>query len=413
MEVKIIKGTKQIGGCITEIKCKNTKIIIDFGEDLEDTGETFELEGLTKGKSIYDGVFITHSHGDHIGLINKINEDIPVYVEKESLTIHNLTCDFCNKESVKRKVNTFGVPFNQKRNEDNRIIFDNDDLKISVYSSDHSSYNSCMFLIEGDGKKVLHTGDFRNHGRRKEYFKTSLNKIGKVDMLITEGTTLTRFTKDQTNFMSEKELEDKAYEIMDKYNQVLVLQSSTNIDRTVSMGRAALRNDKKFVLDLFSYYLNENSTHYFNVDYKNVFVWKPYKYNKKPDWFKDKYLNIETSSNIFPNFAMEVKESMLPDIKMFYDKGLLTNACLIYSMWNGYIEKEDRLNKYIDEIKSLGIDIIELHTSGHADLSGMKMINKKLDPNQTIIIHTENADLGENIFNNVISAKGGEYTKVE
>ena len=32
MKVKIIKGTNQIGGCITEISTETTKIIIDFGE---------------------------------------------------------------------------------------------------------------------------------------------------------------------------------------------------------------------------------------------------------------------------------------------------------------------------------------------------------------------------------------------
>ena len=49
MNVRIIKGTNQIGGCITEITCNNTKIIIDYGEDLEDNTIPFELDGLTKG----------------------------------------------------------------------------------------------------------------------------------------------------------------------------------------------------------------------------------------------------------------------------------------------------------------------------------------------------------------------------
>ena len=84
MEVRIIKGTNQIGGCITEISTKNTKIIIDFGTDLDETRD-FEISGLTKDKSIYDAVFITHSHLDHIGLINKINDDILVFVEEKSL----------------------------------------------------------------------------------------------------------------------------------------------------------------------------------------------------------------------------------------------------------------------------------------------------------------------------------------
>ena len=107
MEVKIIKGTNCIGGCITEITSKDTKILIDFGNDLEDTKEQFELDGLTYNESKYDAVFITHSHLDHIGLINKINKDIPVYVEESSLKIYNITCDFCGEDKPTRKINSF------------------------------------------------------------------------------------------------------------------------------------------------------------------------------------------------------------------------------------------------------------------------------------------------------------------
>lgn len=87
MKVRIIKGTNQIGGCITEVTSNNgTKIIIDFGEDLVDDNEKEpkqnpNIDGLTFGTKKYDAVFITHSHSDHIGLINYILEDIPVYVE--------------------------------------------------------------------------------------------------------------------------------------------------------------------------------------------------------------------------------------------------------------------------------------------------------------------------------------------
>ena len=137
------------------------------------------------------------------------------------------------EHDAERKSNVT-IPANKKKNEENRIIFENKDIKVSVYIGDHSSYNSVMYLIEGGGKRILHTGDFRNHGRRSEAFKISLNKIGKVDLLITEGTTLTR-KKDK--YMTEKELEKKALNIMNKYDQVLILQSSTNIDRTVSFGK--------------------------------------------------------------------------------------------------------------------------------------------------------------------------------
>lgn len=412
MEVKIIKGTKQIGGCITEVTVNNSKIIIDFGDDLEDNGESFELDGLTKGKSTYEAVFITHSHGDHIGLINKINSDIPIYVEEATLKIHNLTCDFCNKEKTNRNINAFEIKHNTKNEKkEDRCIFDNGDIKVYAYMGDHSSYNSCMFLIEGDGKRLLHTGDFRMHGRKNEVIKHSLKKIGKVDILITEGTTLTRLDK----YMTEEELENKAKDIMKNYDEVLVMQSSTNFDRTTSFIRASLQTDKKFILDLFSYCLQEVITNKFiQIDNQNIYLWKPYKYNYKPDWFKEKYMDIDNNLlGVFPYFTMEVKESMLPDIKKLYEKGLLKNACLIYSMWEGYITKENKLNNFIEELKKMNINIINLHTSGHADKNAYTKLNEMVKPNQTIIIHTENGSLGKDIFNNVIELNDNESMIVE
>lgn len=403
MEVRIIKGTNQIGGCITEIKEGNTKIIIDFGEDLDTTKESIELDGLTKNKSTYDAVFITHSHGDHIGLINRINENIPVYIEEKSLKIHNLTCDFCSKERVNRKVNTFSLMNNEP-------IFINSDLKVTPFITDHSSYNSCMYLIESKDKKILHTGDFRNHGRKQYLFNKIIKQIGKVDLLITEGTTLSRSTG---KYKTEIELEKEALEIMKEYDQVLILQSSTNIDRTVSFIRAALKTNKKFVLDLFSYYLNKEIDFNVKVDNKKIFVRIPFIYKeRKEQWFKDKYLNIETSSNHYPNFVMEVKESMLIDIKSIYKRGAFKNACIIYSMWDGYKKQNSKLKRFLSEIEKMNITLKELHTSGHADLETMKYLNETVNPDNTIIIHTENTKEGINIFNNVITLNDNEIFKL-
>ena len=52
----------------------------------------------------------------------------------------------------------------------------------------------------------------------------------------------------------------------------------------------------------------------------------------------------------------------------------------------------------VEAIKKLGIKVEKIHTSGHANISGMKLVNKILNPNQTIIIHTENAKLGKEVF---------------
>lgn len=399
MKVKIIKGTNQIGGCITEIISKNTRILIDFGNDLEDTNESFELDGLTYNKSKYNAVFITHSHIDHIGLINKINKDIPIYVEESSLKIYNITCDFCNEDKLTRKINTFKIYDTIQIN----------DMKVTPYRVDHSSYNSCMFVIECEDKKILHTGDFRLHGRKKDETLNNLKRIGKVDLLITEGTSLGR---NILEYDTEEELEKEALEYMKKYDQVFIMNSSTNIDRTISFIKSSLKTGKNYILDLFTYSLNKVINLNIKVDYKRIFVWIPLRYYLKDENFKNKYMYFDNSSLFGKKYAMSVKESMLDDIKKLNEKGLITNACLIYSMWAGYIEKEEKLKKFINEIENMGIEFKELHTSGHADIISMKTLNEIVDPDKTIIIHTENREKGKNIFNDIVDLNDNEFFKL-
>lgn len=149
-----------------------------------------------------------------------------------------------------------------------------------------------------------------------------------------------------------------------------------------------------------------------NVDFKNIFVWVPCKYLSKNKSFKDKYMNFETSSSFGKKYVMEIKVSMLDDIVKLYKKGLITNACLIYSMWDGYIEKEEKLKEFIKECEKMNIKIINVHTSGHADISSMKKMNEIVNPNNTIIIHTENRRKGENIFRNVIDLDDNQVFKL-
>ena len=78
MKVTIHRGTHQIGGCITQIESNSgTKIIIDIGENLPSQNnqekDEIKIKGLTYGEPEFDAVFVTHYHGDHIGLYRNIN----------------------------------------------------------------------------------------------------------------------------------------------------------------------------------------------------------------------------------------------------------------------------------------------------------------------------------------------------
>ena len=188
------------------------------------------------------------------------------------------------------------------------------------------------------------------------------------------------------------------------------MQSSTNIDRTVSFVRSAIKTGKNVILDLFTYALSNVVNLNIKVDFKRVFVWIPSRYYLKSDEFKNKYMKIDQSSYFGRKYMMQVKVSMLDDIKRLYDKGLITKACLVYSMWDGYIKREVKLKNFIDVLEiEMNIKFIFLHTFGHANKESMKKLNNILKPDKTIIIHTEDKKSGKDIFNNVININDYEY----
>ena len=63
-------------------------------------------------------------------------------------------------------------------------------------------------------------------------------------------------------------------------------------------------------------------------------------------------------------------------------------------MWKGYLENE----KNQDFLKEF--EYKELHTSGHADISALKIVLEKTNPKKIIPIHTENPEGFKEIYNN-------------
>lgn len=89
---------------------------------------------------------------------------------------------------------------------------------------------------------------------------------------------------------------------------------------------------------------------------------------------------------------MNVRLSMLRDIeKLRVKSGVLNKCVLIYSLWEGY-KLEPEYKEFLSKIAELGIDIISLHTSGHADMTAIRQVLDITQPDVVIPIHTENKE---------------------
>lgn len=82
MKITIHRGSDQIGGCVTEYEYNGFRLFVDYGEQLPGAKsmEPLEIEGLSKGNLSKSALLITHYHGDHIGCINKIPDEVPIYI---------------------------------------------------------------------------------------------------------------------------------------------------------------------------------------------------------------------------------------------------------------------------------------------------------------------------------------------
>ena len=386
IRIKVIQGD-QIGGCITEISSGDTRIIFDYGNNLDDTPQ-ISISGLTYGKPKYCAVFISHYHLDHIGSINNILPDIPVYIEETTKKMYDVICDFSNKP----KVNAITFKFGD--------IIDNSkwQLKVKSYRVDHSAYNSSMFLVTDDKEKALYTGDYRDNGYTGDKLMDTLNEIGTVDYLITEGTNI---GNNSHIIRKEESLADDFAEIFKQYKQVFVMMSSSNIDRITTLLKACNKTKHIMIQDLYMAHLTslinkEDKKNIPNpVTYNNVMIYKPKYFKNKNEEFKDKYYNAFNNKNncnmLYKPFVMNIRTSMIEDLETFaFKKNILTNACLVYSMWGGYRKRED-IKAFIKKTETLGIKTIEkdIHTSGHASVELIEKVKKITNPMHCYAIHTE------------------------
>ena len=380
MEINIIRGQNQIGGSIIEISSKNAKIILDIGSNLDDKKIIVpEIEGLFKGESKYDGVLISHYHGDHIGLATKILPEISIYMGEKSYEIHKVSNEYIGKEYLKEP-KTF-------KTEEEFLI---GDIKIIPYLCDHSAFDSYMFLLDCEGKKILYTGDFRSNGRKS--FEPLLRKLPKVDALITEGTNLSNDKIGKIN-LTEKELEKKGIEILEGNNRpVFVLMAATNIDRIVTFYKIANATKRLFLIDTYVGVITAtiggnipNPRTFSNV---RIFLTNQDKYEILKNYPQNK---IDRKGIANKNFMMCVRASMKKYLEK-YPEGFSFEGCtMFYSMWEGY-KKQENMKEFLKFMEEKGVKIISLHTSGHADEKDFDKLIKKVEPKIIIPVHTENSE---------------------
>ncbi len=411
IKIKIHRGTDMIGGSITEIYTENTHLFIDFGSELNpDPNKSTDSKMIEMiNKSECDAVLFSHYHGDHIGLMGSIPETdirgrkimlgMGLEARKVLIRIHKtLSSDFGgSNNNAGEHIKLLELLKNRSRWIDffNKQTFTLGDFTITTVRVDHSAFDAYMFIIQAEGKTIVHTGDYRTHGRMGERLFPDLKEVldtvmdGKQpDILITEGTMLERTTE---KVMTEVELETEAERILslpeNKY--AFLLCSSTNVESLASFCNAAKSLDRPFIVNSYVF--------------SQIKAYRKAAAKEKLEGFEFRkvyaFENMDTPNERLGGltqpeymkkhgFVMMVgtTDSYIPRMEYFRDGDPL----LIYSMWHGYIDKKNHPDTYNEAYGKLyeSWRHIGLHTSGHATVEDIEKMISVVGAKKIIPIHT-------------------------
>jgi ribonuclease J len=247
VRVRIHRGTREIGGTCIELESAGSRILLDLGLplDAKDLASTPlpKIEGLADGSSTLLAIILSHGHRDHWGLIPKVNTQIPLVMGKATESIVRAAADFV-PDAVKLNATHYlehGKPIQLGP------------FTILPRLVDHSGFDAYAIEVEANGKRLFYSGDLRAHGRKGSLFEALItNPPRDIDTMLMEGSSLGRLADDQS-FPSEVALEET---FVDRFKatagMALVACSAQNIDRVVTVYRAAKRTGRTLIVDAYA-----------------------------------------------------------------------------------------------------------------------------------------------------------------
>jgi ribonuclease J len=287
---------------------------------------------------------------------------------------------------------------------------------------DHSGFDAYALEITAGGRRLFYSGDLRAHGRKGKLFERLVAHPPRdVDVMLMEGSSLGRLPDDGV-FQTEEELEQQFVARFDATpGMALVACSAQNIDRVVTIYRAAKRTGRTLIVDAYATEILK-ATGYDSIprpegDWSNIVVFIPQAQRislKKRgiasivDSYRGFRLWPEQLAELASRSVMLFRGWMLKDLER---ANALDGARVFWSQWEGYL-KDGGGQKLKQECAVRNIPFEVIHTSGHATPGDLKRIAAAIAPKRLIPIHTFERLRFPDLFENVLLADDGQWIEV-
>jgi ribonuclease J len=387
VQLLVHRGTRQIGGtCIEIVHPDGDRLILDAGRPLDAPEGATGLLPASLDRARPATVLICHPHQDHWGLVEELPPDWPIWTGSSSAKLIAITTDVTRRPLTRtfKTWNSRSGPFKIGP------------FTVTPYLTDHSAFDAYMLLVEGAGKRILYTGDYRRHGRKSVLVDRFMaNPPHNIDVLLTEGTNLGT----DKPVKSEKEIEQDFIELFRRTKgRVFVSWSGQNIDRTVSLYRAAKRTGRTLAIDLYTADVLDRiaaGSRLPRAGFPNlkVVVTKGlgtyYRKLGRGDFVaRMAQQGIPARGLVGSRHVIMLRRGLLRDYQAA-GVGPTADDAFNFSMWRGYLSDPYQVEP-LEWCRSGGAEIAYIHTSGHASPSDLRAFALAVRPKMVVPVHGEN-----------------------
>ena len=170
LKISVLGGGSEVGASCLHISMADTNILVDAGMRMHGD-DLLPALGMLENLDKPEAILVTHAHADHIGalpIVHTLYPDIPVYTTPPTADLMKIMMKDSYKilEQRSRETNTL-PPYTE--NQVNSLlgsllhlpassVLRVGNLKITSFRAGHI-LGAVMFLVEGEGEKLLITGD--------------------------------------------------------------------------------------------------------------------------------------------------------------------------------------------------------------------------------------------------------------
>lgn len=400
MRFRIHRAADEIGGNCVEVQEGGRSILLDLGLPLvagrPDPMFLPKVDGLSDGGNPdLLGVIVSHPHQDHYGLLSCAHPSIPVHMGSRARKLLAAAEFFTPISSIPQP--TFGYG--------DRATFTIGPFTITPFEVDHSAFDSYALLIEAGGKRLFYSGDFRLHGEPVLANSLIASPPAAVDVLLMEGTVLGRTGEGEERTEADLQ-QDLATAMRTSEHVVLSCFSPQNISRLATVLRATRESQRTLVVDVYTAQILRASAGpgVPEITAGDIRVFLPSRQKRQivrakrfdlVSPFRRQRIYLEELAATPKAWTVLFRASMFDD----FEEMDLRGGKLLYSLWPGYLERDEGALRAWANRKGLGLEVH--HTSGHAYVNDLRRFVAAIAPRRLVPLHTLHPHRYPSLFPNV------------